>query len=105
MLQPARPPRRGPRYCTSDLIAQVSLLDPSPRGRAEERDKEDAMNMRVRQLRAPVLSTFLISVAVQFVALSVPQLPPWVFFTRNGVSIVLAPLWMLAVPFIGALGA
>ena len=61
--------------------------------------------MRVRQLWAPVLSTFLISVAVQFVALRVPQLPPWVFFTRNGVSIVLAPLWMLALPFIGALGA
>jgi hypothetical protein len=39
---------------------------------------------------APVLSTFLISVAVQFVALRVPELPPWVFFTRNGVSIVLA---------------
>ena len=54
---------------------------------------------------APVLSTFLISVAVQFVALRVPQLPPWVFSTRNGVSIVLAPLWMLALPFIGALGA
>src|SRR5207237_4648286 len=34
-----------------------------------------------------------------------PQLPPWVFFTRNGVSIVLAPLWTLALPFIGALGA
>ena len=61
--------------------------------------------MRVRQLWAPVLSTFLISVSVQFVALRVPQLPPWVFFTRNGVSIVLAPLWMLALPFIGALGA
>ena len=61
--------------------------------------------MRVRQLWAPVLSTLLISVAVQFVALRVPQLPPWVFFTRNGVSIVLAPLWMLALPFIGALGA
>ena len=52
-----------------------------------------------------VLSTWLISVSVQFVALRVPQLPPWVFFTRNGVSIVLAPLWMLALPFIGALGA
>jgi hypothetical protein len=38
--------------------------------------KENAMNMRVRQLWAPVLSTFLISVAVQFVALRVPQLPP-----------------------------
>jgi hypothetical protein len=63
------------------------------------------MNMRVRQLWAPVLSTVLISVAVQFVALGVPQLPPWVFFTRNGVSIVVAPLWMLALPFIGALGA
>jgi hypothetical protein len=63
------------------------------------------MNMRVRQLWAPVLSTFLVSVSVQFVALRVPQLPPWVFFTRNGVSIVLAPLWMLALPFIGALGA
>ena len=62
------------------------------------------MNIRVRQLWAPVLSTFLISVAVQFVALRVPELPPWVFFTRNGVSIVLAPLWMLALPFIGALG-
>ena len=61
--------------------------------------------MRVRQLWAPVLSTFLVSVSVQFVALRVPQLPPWVFFTRNGVSIVLAPLWMLALPFIGALGA
>lgn len=57
------------------------------------------MNMRVRQLWAPVLSTFLVSVSVQFVALRVPQLPPWVFFTRNGVSIV------LALPFIGALGA
>ncbi len=67
--------------------------------------KEDAMNMRVRQLWVPVLSTFLISVSVQFVALRVPRLPPWVFFTRNGVSIVLAPLWMLALPFIGALGA
>ena len=63
------------------------------------------MNMRVRQLWAPVLSTVLVSVSVQFVALRVPQLPPWVFFTRNGVSIVLAPLWMLALPFIGALGA
>jgi len=63
------------------------------------------MNMRVRQLWAPALSTFLVSVSVQFVALRVPQLPPWVFFTRNGVSIVLAPLWMLALPFIGALGA
>ena len=63
------------------------------------------MNMRVRQLWAPVLSTFVVSVSVQFVALRVPQLPPWVFFTRNGVSIVLAPLWMLALPFIGALGA
>ena len=63
------------------------------------------MNMRVRQLWAPVLSTLLVSVSVQFVALRVPQLPPWVFFTRNGVSIVLAPLWMLALPFIGALGA
>lgn len=70
-----------------------------------EREKLDAMNMRVRQLWAPVLFTALISVAVQFVALRVPQLPPWVFFTRNGVSIVLAPLWMLALPFIGALGA
>jgi len=50
------------------------------------------MNMRVRQLWAPVLSTLLVSVSVQFVALRVPQLPPWVFFTRNGVSIVLAPL-------------
>jgi hypothetical protein len=63
------------------------------------------MNMRVRQLWAPVLSTVLISVAVQSVALRVPQLSPWVFFTRNGVSIVVAPLWMLALPFIGALGA
>ena len=63
------------------------------------------MNMRVRQLWAPVLSTLLVSVSMQFVALRVPQLPPWVFFTRNGVSIVLAPLWMLALPFIGALGA
>jgi hypothetical protein len=63
------------------------------------------MNMRIRQLWAPVLSTVLASVSVQSVALRVPQLPPWVFFTRNGVSIVLAPLWMLALPFIGALGA
>ena len=70
-----------------------------------EREKQDAMNMRVRRLWAPVLSTWLVSVSVQFVALPVPQLPPWVFFTRNGVSIVLAPLWMLALPFIGALGA
>src|ERR1041385_3633291 len=68
-------------------------------------DKEDAVNMRVRQLWAPVLFTGLISVAVQFVALRVPQVPPWVFFTRNGVAIVLAPLWILALPFIGALGA
>ena len=52
-----------------------------------------------------VLSTLLISVSVQFVALRVPRLPPWVFFTRNRLSIVLAPLWMLALPFIGALGA
>jgi hypothetical protein len=63
------------------------------------------MNTRVRQLWVPVLFTLLISVSVQFVALRVPRLPPWVFFTRNGVSIVLAPLWMLALPFIGALGA
>ncbi len=63
------------------------------------------MNMRVRQLWAPALSTFLVSISVQFAALSVPQLPPWVFFTRNRVSVVLAPLWMLALPFIGALGA
>ena len=63
------------------------------------------MNTRVRQLWAPVLFTGLISVAVQFVALSMPQLPPWVFFTRNGGSIVMAPLWMVALPFIGALGA
>src|SRR5437016_3342610 len=49
------------------------------------------MNMRVRQLWAPVLSTWLISVSVQFLALRVPTL--------------LAPLWMLALPFIGALGA
>ncbi len=61
--------------------------------------------MRVRRLWAPVLSTVLISVSVQFVALRLPQLPPRVFFTRNGVAIVLAPLWMLALPFIGALGA
>ena len=61
--------------------------------------------MRVRQLSAPVLSTLLVSVSVQSVALRVPQLPPWVFFTPNGVSIVLAPLWMLALPFVGALGA
>ncbi len=52
------------------------------------------MNMRVRQLWAPALSTFLVSISVQFAALSVPQLPPWVFFTRNRVSVVLAPLWM-----------
>lgn len=70
-----------------------------------ERDTQDAMNMRVRQLWAPVLATCLISLAVQFAALRVPQLPPWVFFTSNGVSIVLAPLWLLALPFIGALGA
>jgi hypothetical protein len=69
------------------------------------REREDGMNMRVRQLWAPVLFTSLVSVSVQFVALGVPQLPPWVFFTRNGVSIVVAPLWMVALPFIGALGA
>ena len=63
------------------------------------------MNMRVRQLWAPVLSTFLVSVSMQFVALRVPQWPPWVFFTPDGVSIVLPPLWLLALPFIGALGA
>jgi hypothetical protein len=40
--------------------------------------REDGMNMRVRQLWAPVLSTFLVSVSLQFVALRVPQLPPWV---------------------------
>ena len=34
------------------------------------------MNMRVRQLWAPVLTTFLVSVSVQFVALRVRQLPP-----------------------------
>lgn len=62
------------------------------------------MNKRVRQLWFPVLSTVLVSASVQFVALRVPQVPPWVFFTRNGVSIVLAPLWMLALPLIGALG-
>jgi hypothetical protein len=64
-----------------------------------------ALNSGVGRLWAPALLTFLISVAVQFVALRVPQLPPWIFFTRNGVSIVLAPLWVLALPFIGALGA
>lgn len=63
------------------------------------------MNMRVRHLWAPALSTFLVSVSVQFVALRVPQWPPWVLFTRNGVSVVLAPLWLLGLPFIGALGA
>lgn len=63
------------------------------------------MNMRVRELWAPALSTFLVSLAVQSVALSVPQLPPWVFLMRNRVSVVLAPLWVLALPFIGALGA
>jgi hypothetical protein len=62
------------------------------------------MNMRVRQLWAPVLSTFVVSVSVQLVALCVPQLPPRVFFTPNGVSIVVAPLGMLGLPFIGALG-
>jgi hypothetical protein len=31
--------------------------------------------------------------------------PPWVFFARNGVSIVLAPVWLLALPLIGAQGA
>ncbi len=63
------------------------------------------MNMRVRQLWAPALSTFLVSVSVQLAGLSVPQLPPWVLFAPNGVSVVLAPLWILALPFIGALGA
>ena len=63
------------------------------------------MNMRVRQLWAPVLATFLVSGSVQFVAMRVPQFPPWVFFTRNGVSVVLAPLWTLSLPCIGALGA
>ena len=63
------------------------------------------MSMRVRQLWAPALTTFLVSLTVQSVALSVPQLPPWVFFTRNRVSVVLAPLWMFALPFIGGLGA
>jgi hypothetical protein len=42
--------------------------------------------------------TLLISVAVQFVALRVPQLPPSVFFTRNGVSIVVA---LGALPWLG----
>src|SRR5262245_15817647 len=63
------------------------------------------MNLRVRQFWAPVLTTFLVSGSVQFVALSVPQLPPWVFFTRNGAAIVVAPPWRLARPFVGALGA
>lgn len=63
------------------------------------------MNMRVRQVWAPALSTLLVSFAVQYVAPGVPQLPPWVFLARNRVSVVLAPLWMLALPFIGALGA
>jgi hypothetical protein len=81
------------------------LRKPTSLRRTASREKEDAMNRRVRQLWAPVLFTFLVSVSVQFVALRVPQLPPWAFVTRNGVSIVLAPLWMLALPFIGALGA
>ncbi len=91
------------------IIAVVELYISRLRKRTSlrctaSREKGDAMNMRVRELWAPVLSTFLVSVSVQFVALRV-QLPPWVFFTRNGVSIVLVPLWMLALPFIGALGA
>lgn len=63
------------------------------------------MSMRVQLVWAPALSTFLVSLAVQFAALTVPQLPPWVLFTRNRVAIVLAPLWILALPFVGALGA
>lgn len=77
----------------------------APLAKAPQHGREDGMTMRVRQLWAPVLLTFLVSVSVQFVALRVPQLPPWVLFTWNGVSIVLAPLWVLALPFIGALGA
>jgi hypothetical protein len=49
-------------------------------GAPPQREREDG-NMRVRQLWAPVLSTFLVSVSVQFVALRVPQLPPWVFLS------------------------
>jgi hypothetical protein len=67
-------------------------------GNASNGKKQDAMSMRVRQLWAPVVSTLLISVAVQFVALRVPQLPPSVFFTRNGVSIVVA---LGALPWLG----
>lgn len=63
------------------------------------------MNMHGRQVWAPALSTFLVSLSVQFAALGLPQWPPWVFFTPNGISIVVAPLWILALPFIGALGA
>jgi hypothetical protein len=63
------------------------------------------MNARVRQLWAPVLCTCVVSVSAQFVALRVPQLPPRVFFAPNNVSVVVAPLWILALPFIGALGA
>ena len=44
--------------------------------------------MRIRQLWAPVLFTSLISVAVQFVALRVPQLPPWVFFSGRAVRVI-----------------
>src|SRR5829696_8126109 len=95
--------KKGSRFATADVTSDLTA--PELHVIALGREKQDAMNIRVRQLWAPVLSTFLISVAVQFVALRVPQLPPWVLFTRNGVSIVLAPLWMLALPFIGALGA
>lgn len=63
------------------------------------------MSRRVRRLWAPILATSLVSISVQFVALRVPQAPPWVWFTQNGVAIVVAPLWVLALPFIGALGA
>jgi hypothetical protein len=86
-------------------MGNIKSLKLDPIAEARLGALENAPKERVRQLWAPVLFTCLISVAVQFVALRVPQLPPWVFFTRNGVSIVVAPLWMLALPFIGALGA
>ncbi len=95
----------GHTQSASKLASYLACGD-GPRDCAAERvGWNDAMNMRVRQLWVPVLCTSLVSVAVQFVALRVPQLPPWVFFTRNGVSIVVAPLWLLTLPFIGALGA
>src|SRR4051794_32016965 len=69
---------------------------------AIEREKQDAMSMRVRQLWAPVLSTFphLGCGAVRSAArAAVATLG--IFHAEWRIDRV-APLWMLALPFVGA---